>query len=270
MSNFVERESLENYLETIYTLEMHNKEKGVRSIDIVNHLNLSRASVSRAINTLKNNNYITVEKFIISLTSEGKVKAEEIFKRHSILIKYLKLIAKVSDDVASRNGCRMEHVISNETVKGITEFLIKNGINISEDEEEVVSHVPMATELMESSEDYLENIYLLLQENTSIRSVDVVNKMGVSRASTSRALSILKEKELIEIGRIGQINLLPKGEEKAKSIYERHQVISQLLQITAAISNEVADEEACRIEHMLSDDVFEGIKTFVQSNFIQN
>ena len=115
------RESEEMYLETILLLKQNTE--NIRSIDVANELNYSRASVSRAIGLLKNKNYITVNDGLIELTPEGLKKASEIYERHSIIMKLL-IMMGASEDLAEENACRIEHVISPEILE-----LFKNYLN---------------------------------------------------------------------------------------------------------------------------------------------
>lgn len=106
-------ESGENYLETILMLE--NETGFVRSVDIAERLNFSKPSVSRAMSILKADGYITVEQGgRIVLTTSGRKEAERIYERHVILTKYLISIG-VDEEIAAKDACRMEHVISAET-----------------------------------------------------------------------------------------------------------------------------------------------------------
>ncbi len=114
------RESEEMYLETILLLNENNKE--IRSIDIANELNYSRASVSRAVNLLKERGYITVEKSVIKFTKEGLVKAKEIYERHEIITKVLTKIG-VPLELAEDNACRIEHVITKELLEYFKKFI---------------------------------------------------------------------------------------------------------------------------------------------------
>ncbi|MEG0291970.1 MAG: metal-dependent transcriptional regulator [Anaerovoracaceae bacterium] len=117
------RESGEMYLETILVLK---REKGnVRSIDVANALEYSKPSVSRAIGILKRDGLVIVDNSgQISLTDEGVVIAERIFKRHTVLSEFLMSLG-VNEDVAKSDACRMEHVISDETLRFIEKALLK-------------------------------------------------------------------------------------------------------------------------------------------------
>ncbi len=108
------RESEEMYLETIYTLL---KRKGVvRSIDVAEELSYARSSVSRAVNLLQTRGYIKIDKSgYITLTSEGKEKANLIYERHTIITKALKMLG-AEENSAEDNACKIEHVISQDIV----------------------------------------------------------------------------------------------------------------------------------------------------------
>ena len=116
--------------------------------------------------------------------------------------------------------------------------------------------------LQESGEMYLENIFVLKREIGSVRSIDVVERMGFSKPSVSRAIGILKEGGFVTVDKNGYISLTDVGEELAIKIYERHNTLSALL-IALGVSEEVALSDACRIEHHISDESFDAIKKFI-------
>lgn len=117
------QESAEMYLETIYLLT--KKSNSVRSIDVAEHMGYSKPSVSRAVGLLKNGGYLTMaDDGLLSLTEEGKVAAKKIFERHTVLSKFLKHIG-VTDETAASDACKIEHVISDETLKAIKNYLKK-------------------------------------------------------------------------------------------------------------------------------------------------
>ncbi|WP_297134472.1 metal-dependent transcriptional regulator [Terrisporobacter sp.] len=121
------QESMEDYLETILILS--SKLSYVRSIDIVNEMGYSKPSVSVAMKKLKRDNLIEMdENSYIYLTNKGKIIAENIYERHNILTKALILIG-VSEEVAKKDACRMEHDISEETFIKIKEFIKNNHLN---------------------------------------------------------------------------------------------------------------------------------------------
>jgi len=126
-------ESGENYLETIFMLK---KEKGaVRSIDIARELNFSKPSISRAMGILREEGYIVMDKEgYIELTEAGKKKAEEIYERHRLLTRFLQRVAAVDYEIAERDACKMEHILSEETIQGLKAFLQRMEIRIKKEE----------------------------------------------------------------------------------------------------------------------------------------
>lgn len=117
------QESAENYLESI--LMLSEKQEHVRSIDVVNDLNFSKPSVSVAMKNLKNEGYINIDgKGYITLLDKGKKIAEKTLERHRFFTEWLCLLG-VNKDIASKDACRMEHVISTETFEAIKQFVNK-------------------------------------------------------------------------------------------------------------------------------------------------
>ena len=113
--------------------------------------------------------------------------------------------------------------------------------------------------MLESGEMYLETIYVLSRKSPDVRAIDVAGEMGFSKPSVSRAVGILKNDGLIFVDEQGFIRLTAEGEEKARRIYERHTVLSKLF-IALGVDEETAVNDACRIEHYMSDETFEAIK----------
>ena len=113
--------------------------------------------------------------------------------------------------------------------------------------------------LQESGEMYLETIYVLSKESSTVLAIDVGNQLGYSKPSVSRALGLLKESGYIEKSDIGAIKLTKTGEKIAKTIYERHSVLSTLF-MNLGVDKKTATEDACRIEHYISDKTFKAIK----------
>lgn len=113
--------------------------------------------------------------------------------------------------------------------------------------------------LKESGQMYLEAIYVLLQKNEKIRSIDVGAYLGYSKPSVSRAIGILKKGGYITVDEWGYIALESMGKELAEQMYERHTVISNML-IALGVDIETATEDACRIEHVISDKSFDAVK----------
>ena len=119
--------------------------------------------------------------------------------------------------------------------------------------------------IQESGEMYLETIYVLSLERQNVRSVDVAEKMGYSKPSVSRAMGLLKKGMFIEIAPDGTITLTPSGIAVAEKIYERHTLLCQLL-ISLGVDPQIASEDACKLEHAISDASFQAIKAHMQSH----
>ncbi|MCI8630716.1 MAG: metal-dependent transcriptional regulator [Firmicutes bacterium] len=117
--------------------------------------------------------------------------------------------------------------------------------------------------LYESGEDYLENILMLKKEKGTVRSVDIATRMGFSKPSVSRAMSILKKSGLIVMDEGGLITLTEEGFAAAERVYERHNVISEYLEKHLGVSRENALSDACKIEHDLSEETYSKIKEIV-------
>ena len=116
----------------------------------------------------------------------------------------------------------------------------------------------------ESGEDYLETILLLYRKQGYVRSTDIANAVNYTKASISRAVKILKDDDYIYLDPNKMIFLTEKGEKKALEIYERHEVIAEFLVRVLQVDDETADQDACRIEHVISDSTFQGIKRLVK------
>ena len=119
--------------------------------------------------------------------------------------------------------------------------------------------------IQESGEMYLETIYVLSQKTGKVRSIDICEQMGYSKPSISRAIGILKKGEYIEVDRSGFITLTECGISLAKKIYERHTIITDFL-IKIGVGRDCASEDACKMEHILSDEAFEAIKAFANGS----
>lgn len=113
--------------------------------------------------------------------------------------------------------------------------------------------------IQESGENYLETILILQKRNGIARSVDIANELNFSRASVSRAMSLLKTSGYIEIGNINQIILTEKGQEIAEKVYEKHCTLKDFL-ITIGVDNDIATEDACKMEHIISEQTFNCLK----------
>ena len=113
--------------------------------------------------------------------------------------------------------------------------------------------------LHESAEMYLETIYLLCGKQSHVRSVDVAEHMGYSKPSVSRAISLLKKGGFVTVDEDGFLNLTAQGVSTAQKVFERHTVLSDFL-IRMGVPADVAAEDACKIEHVISDETFTAIK----------
>lgn len=111
----------------------------------------------------------------------------------------------------------------------------------------------------ESGENYLETILILKNKGLNIRSIDIVHEMNLSKPSVSRAVGILKNGGFIEIDADGYISLTKDGSEVANRIYEHHQVLTEWL-VGLGVNEKTATEDACRIEHDISDESFQKLK----------
>ena len=117
--------------------------------------------------------------------------------------------------------------------------------------------------LQESGEMYLESIYVLNEQKNNVRSIDVCEYMGYSKPSVSRAVGLLKKGGFIEISKEGFITLTDIGLTTAKKVFERHTVISKFLE-GLGVDKATAAEDACRIEHVISDESFEALKKHIK------
>ena len=113
--------------------------------------------------------------------------------------------------------------------------------------------------IQESGEMYLETILVLSRQSGHVRAIDVGEHMGYSKPSVSRAMGLLKQGEYIQIAADGSISLTDTGREIAEKIYERHTLLTKFL-IALGVDAETASEDACKMEHSISDESFEAIK----------
>lgn len=117
--------------------------------------------------------------------------------------------------------------------------------------------------LQESGEMYLETIYVLSLTSSAVRSIDVAEYMGFSKPSVSRAIGLLKSEGLVKIDKDGYLKLTEAGLILSKRIYERHTVLSKLF-LQLGVEEKIASEDACRIEHYISDETFSAIKRHME------
>lgn len=117
----------------------------------------------------------------------------------------------------------------------------------------------------ESAENYLETIYMLHKRTGAVRSVDIANELEFSKPSVSVAMRNLRENGYIQVDDGGFITLLPSGQEIAEQMFERHTILTNWL-ISLGVSSEIATEDACRIEHVISAESFDAIKNSIKIN----
>lgn len=116
--------------------------------------------------------------------------------------------------------------------------------------------------MQESGEMYLESILVLSRKDEPVRSMDVAKYLGVSKPSVSRAMAILKNGNYVEIDSLGHITLADAGRRIAEKIYERHVVLTEFFE-RLGVDKQTAEEDACRIEHVISDEAFDIVKAHI-------
>lgn len=116
--------------------------------------------------------------------------------------------------------------------------------------------------MKESGEMYLESIYFLCSQRQSVRSIDIAEHMNYSKPSVSRAVGLLKNDGYITVDKDGYISLTDSGKDKAKSIFERHTVLTEML-ISLGVDQQTASDDACRMEHVISEKSFLAIKKHI-------
>ena len=117
--------------------------------------------------------------------------------------------------------------------------------------------------LQESGEMYLETIHVLSKSNAHVRSIDISEHMGYSKPSVSRAVGLLKQGGYLLMDKDGFLTLTESGQAVARKIFERHTILSTML-MRLGVSAEAAAEDACKIEHVISDETFEAIKNHLR------
>ena len=118
--------------------------------------------------------------------------------------------------------------------------------------------------MYESGENYLETILILKEKQGLVRSIDIARALNFSKPSVSRAMGILRENGYIVMEPGGEIELTEKGQKKADGIYERHKLLTEFLHRVSGVDPRVAEEDACKMEHIISDATFQGIKEFMK------
>ena len=117
--------------------------------------------------------------------------------------------------------------------------------------------------LQESGEMYLETIHRLSMEQQYVRSIDVAESMGFSKPSVSRAVALLKQGGYLLVNDHGHLSLTEEGKKVAEKVFERHTVLTAML-TALGVDRETASEDACRIEHVISEQTFEAIKQHIR------
>lgn len=120
--------------------------------------------------------------------------------------------------------------------------------------------------MQESGENYLETILILSERKGTVRSIDIANELGYAKPSVSRAVKLLVENGMLSVARGGELTLTSFGFAAANAIYERHKIISKFFVGLLGVKKETADKDACRIEHVISEESFEKIKKYVAAN----
>jgi Mn-dependent DtxR family transcriptional regulator len=118
--------------------------------------------------------------------------------------------------------------------------------------------------LQESGEMYLETILILTQKSKNVRSIDVCEHMGFSKPSVSRAIGLLKNGGYVEVDSDGYLSLTEHGMEVAIKVYDRHKVLTEFL-VSLGVDGEIASNDACKIEHDISDESLDAIRKFIQN-----
>lgn len=119
--------------------------------------------------------------------------------------------------------------------------------------------------IQESGEMYIETIFILTKENDNVRSIDVCERMGYSKPSVSRAIGILKRNGYITVDSSGYISLTQRGIEVAERMYERHTILTKFLE-NLGVPQDIAVSDACKMEHILSDESFDAMKKHLNGN----
>lgn len=112
----------------------------------------------------------------------------------------------------------------------------------------------------ESGENYLETILILKMTREKVRAVDIAKELGYSKASVSYGIGILKEEGCVIVKTGGSVELTEKGHAIAQRIYDRHQTLTAFFEVYAKVPRNIAEKDACKVEHILSEDTYQGLK----------
>ncbi len=122
--------------------------------------------------------------------------------------------------------------------------------------------------VQESAENYLETILILQKRHGAVRSIDIANEMGFAKPSISIAMKQFRENGYINVDADGVITLTEKGRARAESVYERHRLLRQYL-IALGVSPDTAEQDACKIEHVISQETFDCLKQQAEQQHIE-
>ncbi len=117
--------------------------------------------------------------------------------------------------------------------------------------------------MLESGEMYIETIFVLKNRKEKVHAIDVATELGYAKSSVSRALNILKTKQLITIAPNGEINFTEQGKALAQEIYQRHEILTKFL-LSIGLPEDIAEADACRIEHVISTETLQAIKNCIK------
>ncbi len=117
--------------------------------------------------------------------------------------------------------------------------------------------------MLESGEMYIETIFVLKNRKEKVHAIDVATELGYAKSSVSRALNILKSKQMITIAPNGEIDFTEQGKALAQEIYERHEILTKFL-LSIGLPEDVAENDACRIEHVISKQTLQAIKNCIK------
>lgn len=141
-------------------------------------------------------------------------------------------------------------------------------VNIYEDKL-LMAKTTFAKEISASLEDYLEVIYKIFNEKQGVKAIEISRRLGVGRSSVTDALKALADKKLVNYGRYDVISLTEEGQKTAKEIISKHNILSEFLVHILGVSPQEADENACRIEHVISKNVADSFAKFVNADYEQ-
>lgn len=125
-------------------------------------------------------------------------------------------------------------------------------------------------DIQRSGEDYLETIYVLNQKTGYVRSIDIAVEMGYSKPSVSKGMSILKELGYITVNHDGQIILTKSGLKRAQEVYDRHTIIKRFFADILGVNETTAEQDACKVEHVISEETFLRLKEFALDFHAEN